>query len=584
MGRWTIPVVTPSPAEVHTSRIDMKASFQPAAVWFSRFLGAVGTAFAATDTETKIRGPQNRPAASPLVRFGSQDRSALVAGLRSALRLESPGARQPLLKRVVSFPAMLGAFLVVALFVPLRDFTLDPDVWWHIKVGQAILATHHWPTTDPYSFTAPGTPWMAYEWVGDTLLAAVQRAWGLRGLMALDLALGATVLLALYALASLRSRNSKAAFVTCLLLLLLTAVSFSLRPQMLGYLFLVLTLIILERFRQGRIGTLWLLPPLFLVWVNTHGSFVVGLFAFAVYGLSGLVEIRWGGLESIRWTAGERIRLGLAFLASLIALTITPYGMKVAGYPIDMAFSQPINVASIREWQPIAFNLPFGKLFLALLVGFLLAQIVLRPAWQLAELTLFLAGLVAACLHVRFFLVFVPFCAPLFAVLLSRWIAPYDPGKDKYALNVILITAVVVGMVRFFPSREQLAGHIAQHWPEKALRYIEQHPPPQPMYNTYGYGGYLIYTLNGRNKVFIDGRADIYERTGVLADYMSIARVAPTTLSLLKAYNVQSCLIEREEPLATLLAASSEWQKVYADELSVVFVRRRAGDSGVSVH
>ena len=538
-------------------------------------------AFMATSTETKTRRPQNLPAANPLERFGSQDQSVLVADLRTALRLESPGARQPFLKRVTSFPAMLGAFLVVALFVPLRDFTLDPDVWWHIKVGQAILATHHWPTADTYSFTAQGTPWMAYEWLGDVLLAAVQRARGLQGLMGLDLVLGAAVVLALYAFATLRSRNSKAAFVTCLLLLLLTAVSFTLRPQMLGYLFLVITLIILERFRQGHTSTLWLLPLLFLVWVNTHGSFVVGIFAFAVYGISGLIERRWGGLESVRWTEAQRVRLGLAFAACLAALAFTPYGVRMAVYPLDMAFSQPINMASIKEWQPMAFNLPFGKFFLALLVGFLLAQIIFRHTWQLAELTLFLVGLVAACLHARFLLIFVPFCAPVLAVILSRWIPPYDPSKDKYALNLLLITAVVVGMVRFFPSQKQLASRIAQHWPEKAVQYIEQHPPPQPMYNNYGYGGYLIYTLDGRNKVFIDGRADIYERAGVLADYGKTAGVAPVALALLRAYNVQSCLIERDETLATVLAASSQWQKVYADELSALFVRKVVGDSGI---
>jgi len=519
--------------------------------------------FMATDSATKSRGSQNR---------------------RSELPPESSGLRQTFLKKVISFPALLGALLALPLYVPLRDFTLDPDVWWHIKVGQTILATHRWPTSETYSFTAPGAPWIAYEWLGETLLAAVERAWGLRGLMAYDLALGAAILLALYALATLRSHNSKAAFVTCLLLLLLTAVSFNLRPQMLGYLFLIITLIILERFRQGRTGTLWLLPPLFLLWVNAHGSFMIGLCVFAVYGISGLFRIRWGGIESTRWTAGERLRLGLAFSASLMALAVTPYGTRLVGYLMELSRAQPVNLANIQEWQPIGFNLPFGKLFLALLVGFLLAQIVLRPTWHLAELILFLAGLVAACLHVRFLSVFVPFFAPLLAVILSRWIPPYDPGKDKYALNALLIAAVVVGMVRFFPSREQLASRISQHWPEKAVQYIEQHPPPQPMYNTYTYGGYLIFALDGRNKVFIDGRADAYERTGVLADYMKIARLAPTALRLLQAYNVQSCLIERDEPLATLLAVSSEWRKVYADELSVVFVRKRAGDSGVLVH
>ena len=95
------------------------------------------------------------------------------------------------------------------------------------------------------------------------------------------------------------------------------------------------------------------------------------------------------------------------------------------------------------------------------------------------------------------------------------------------------------------------------------------------MFNNYTYGGYLIYALDGPNKVFIDGRGDLYERTGAFKDYLSIDRVAPVALALLRMYQVQSCLIHRDEALATLLAASSEWQRVYADDLSVVFVRRR---------
>jgi hypothetical protein len=481
--------------------------------------------------------------------------------------------RQSLLKRAGSFPALLGALLVAALYVPLRDFNLDPDVWWHIKVGESILATHHWPTADTYSFTAPGAPWIAYEWLGEVLLAAVHGAWGLRGLMALDLILGAAVLFALYALAALRSRNSKAAFVACGLLLPLTAVSFTLRPQMLGYLFLVLTLIILERFRQGHTGTLWLLPPLFLVWVNTHGSFTIGLFALVVYGVSGLVEIRWVSLESALWTPVERLRLGLVFLASIIALAITPYGTRLAASPLDMAFSVPFAVSNVQEWESMPFNLFFGKLFLAVLVGFLLAQTVLRFTWHVAEVTLFVAGVVAACLHARFLLIFVPFCAPVLAVILSRWVPSYQPGKDKYALNALLMIVIVVGIVRFFPSRQQLESRVAAHSPVRAVTYLEQHPAPRPMFNTYGDGGYLIYALDGRNKVFTDGRADVYESTGVLADYGKIVGVAPIALSLLKAYNVQSCLMGRDEPLATLLAASSQWKRVYEDEVSVLFVR-----------
>jgi hypothetical protein len=482
--------------------------------------------------------------------------------------------RQSLARRLISFPVLLGGLLVAGLFVPLRDFTVDGDLWWHIKVGQDILTTHRFPTADVYSFTAHGTPWMAYEWLGDVLLAAVQRAWGLQGLLALNLALGSAILLALYALATLRSSNSKAAFVACGLLLYLAAVSFTLRPQMLGYLLLILALIILERFRQGRFGTLWLLPLLFLFWVNTHGSFVIGIIAIGVYAISGLFERRWGGLESTRWTPAQRLHLGTVFLASLIVLVVNPYGTKLVIYPVDMMFSQPVNLSIVREWQSMPFNSAPGKLFLGLLVGFLLVQVALRLSWHLAEFTLFLFGIVAACLHARLVLIFVPFCAPLLAVILSRWVPPYEPGKDKLAINAVLIAAILVGIARFFPSQTQLQSHVEEQWPVKTVQYLEQHPPPLPMFNNYSYGGYLIYALDGRNKVFIDGRTDIYERVGVLADYGSISRVEPIALHLLEVYNVQSCLIERNEALGTLLAASPRWQKLYADNQSVLFLRK----------
>ncbi len=462
---------------------------------------------------------------------------------------------------------------------------MDPDVWWHIKVGATLLSTHRWPTVDPYSFTAHGTPWIAYEWLGDVLLAAIAGMWGLRGLMALDLVLTAAILFALYALTTLRCGNSKAAFVICALLLPLVYPSCSLRPQMLGYLFLVLTLIVLERFRQGHTGALWLLPPLFLVWVNTHGSFVLGLFALGVYWASGLVDIHWGGLKSRLWTSGERVRLELVALLSLVALTTTPYGTEVCLYPLNMAFSQPLNVGNIQEWQPMMFDEIFGKIFLALLLGFLLAQVTLRPTWRLEDLVLFFAGVVAVCLHIRFVLVFVPFCAPLLAVVVAHWFPPYEHSKDKYALNAILMTLVVAAVIWFFPSRAKLESIMEEKWPVRAVAYLRQHPVPTPMFNSYGYGGYLIWQMSDVNKVFIDGRADIYERTGVLSDYLSLARLGFPAPFLLGAYNIQSCLLDRNETLVTLLDALPGWQKVYGDQLSVLYVRRpRPAESVNSRH
>ncbi len=120
---------------------------------------------------------------------------------------------------------------------------------------------------------------------------------------------------------------------------------------------------------------------------------------------------------------------------------------------------------------------------------------------------------------------------------------------------------------------------MTEKFPVHAVENLREHPTPGPMYNTYGYGGYLIWQMEGQYKVFIDGRADIYERAGVLADYLSISQIKPQALALLNAYNVQSCLVNRDEALATLLAASPQWEKTYQDALSVLFIRKNTSST-----
>jgi hypothetical protein len=478
-----------------------------------------------------------------------------------------------ILQKIISFPTMLASLLVGATFFVGRRFVVDPDLWWHIKVGEGILSTHRWPVTDTFSFTVSGQPWLAYEWLGDVALAGVWRLGGYRGLDALLIALASAIMLALYSLATLRSGNSKAGFVAAVALLILASVSFSLRPQMLGYLFLILTLIVLERFRQGKPRALWLLPILMLLWVNAHGSWIIGLGAIFVYWISGIVTFRAGNLEARAWTATERRSIALAFLGCVAALPLTPYGVRLAASPIEFAFTLPLNVSQISEWRSMGFDLWLGKWFLALLIGFILAQVTMRFTWRLEEFVLFLAGTIVACVHIRFLLVFVPVSAPIFATVLARWVPPYERRKDKFALNAVLMATVAALMIHFFPSSAQIQTKVAEQFPVAAVGYLEHHAVPEPMYNNYGFGGYLVWKRGPQHKVFIDGRGDLYERGGLLADYVHIADVKPEALILLRRYGIQSCLIQRDEALATVLSASPEWQRIYSDDRSALFVR-----------
>lgn len=478
-----------------------------------------------------------------------------------------------LLKRAVSFPVMLGTLLVGAVFVMTRGFFVDPDLWWHAKNGQNILATHHWPSTDPYSFSVAGIPWLSYEWLGDVLLGTAARIGGLQGLDLMLLLLGSAIVVALYAYTALRCGNSKAGFVTATALYLLATPSFSLRPQMLGYVFIILTLIALEQFRQGKQRNLWLLPPLFLIWINTHGSWIIGLGIIFVFLASGLFEFRIGSIEARRWTASQRTRLEIAFLGCVAAIPFTPYGTQLAAYPFTVASSLPINLANVLEWQSMPFNLPLGKVFLVLVLGFFVTQMLLRFNCRLDDLALFLFGTVMACLHVRFVLLFVPFCAALLASVFARWIPAYDRKKDRYSLNLLLMATVMFALVRYFPSELDLQAIVTKRFPVRAVEYTRSHDVPGPMYNTYGSGGYLIWALPER-KVFIDGRGDLYEIGGAFSDYLQVATLKPAAFAVLRSYGIQSCLLDRHEPLATVLAALPDWRQAYADELSAIFVRR----------
>ena len=158
-----------------------------------------------------------------------------------------------IMQRIFSFPAMLGAVLVAGVLFAERGFDVDPDLWWHIRVGKDILATHHWPSADSYSFTVAGQPWLASEWLGEVSFAAAERVGAMRGLEALLIVLSAIIILALYSLCTVRSGNSKAGFLASAVLMGLATTNFNLRPQMLGYIFLVLTMIVLAgRVNGGR--------------------------------------------------------------------------------------------------------------------------------------------------------------------------------------------------------------------------------------------------------------------------------------------------------------------------------------------
>jgi hypothetical protein len=258
-----------------------------------------------------------------------------------------------------------------------------------------------------------------------------------------------------------------------------------------------------------------------------------------------------------------------------LATLITPYGTGLAKFPFIVS-SLPSGIANIQEWQPMTFYLPDDKLFLALPLGFLLVQVLVHPKWRLEELGLFLFGTLLAFTHLRFLLLFVAFFAPFIVAILARWMPRYDRAKEVYALNAVMILGILGSLVWYFPSRSDYARVVESNFPVQAVRYLDTHSVPGPMYNSYEFGGYLLWARGPQHKVFIDGRAEVYERTGVFQDQDAFANLQPGSLALLDKYGIQSCLLLHDEPLAVVLQALPDWEKIYSDGTSALFVRRKS--------
>jgi hypothetical protein len=339
-------------------------------------------------------------------------------------------AKQWTVQRLLSFPAALAVLVVVTVFAAARKGLADPDIWWHLRNAENLLHRFSWPRADAYSYTAFGNRWMNYEWLAEIPYYLAWRAFGLVGIKALSLLLLEIIFCGLFYCCHRKSGNIKAAAVATYLAILLGSVSFGPRTILFGYMYLVALLLLLENYRAGSSARLWMLPILFCVWINTHGSWALGLVVFAIFFSGGLVQGRWGNIEAVLWSARQLRQLGAVMLASIAALFLNPYGYRLVFYPLDMAFNQRLNIAHIAEWSSVDFHDVRGKIALTLLIVLLLASLLSRGCWQLYELALVLFGLYCGLTYIRFLFLAGILGAPIIAKLL-KFIPQYQPELLK---------------------------------------------------------------------------------------------------------------------------------------------------------
>ena len=481
----------------------------------------------------------------------------------------SPRCYPARLRKPDSILLALAAIFLLGLFATEMS---DSDSWWNLATGRYVVTEHRLPVPDPFAYTtagaAPVYPGeertryfnLTHEWLAQAVWYAIWSAGGAAAVV-LWKALLMTLLCGLTGLVAKWRTDSWLWGTAAALAAASLAVEFAHdRPGILSYVFTAAFIAIFESRKR-----LWLLPPLLLIWANCHGGFFLGWIVCAAYAGEALLR-----------RAPDWRRILLVSGVAVAVSAINPNGFGVIA--TVLSYRQSPMLTSLIEWSPADLWGPpyaFDVLLYAAAACMLLAcrggkwrQV--RPA----DCLLFLAFAAAAVKAFR--------NEMLIGLLAPVLIASYFPWKRRlplvasYAAAATLLAAVVWGSARgsYFQLR-------AAEWryPVGAAKFLRDHRITASLFNTYEYGGYLIWS---GQRVFIDGRV-LSER--VYQDYRNILGTPPGDPrrdETLARYGIGAIVINSFEynsgvlyPLVPALVqpAEAQWKLVYQDAQSLVFLR-----------
>lgn len=497
------------------------------------------------------------------------------------------------------FPLLLLMVIIFLCACPIEEY----DIWFHMGFARYVLQHKAFPPGDIFSFTSPGREWISTGWLASIILYWLWEMIG-HGQNTIGLAffVVAQVLVAYFVIYIAAARRQVHAAMTLFLLgSLLTAVlRLNPRPDLCSQLLISLVLLLLitsekmaprpfrvsytDKWQPPTIpmpgwGRLWALPPLILLWVNLHVGFLVGVMVVAIYAAHRL----W------RWFKGrdknDLLALVPCALCGIIWL-VNPYGIRVLSLPSKIK-SVPGVTEMLFEWMPFIIwngqNLPY---FIFIGMGFLLAfyilTLILRttrlPWWHLVTAAFF----VVITWNARRQMAITALAIPILAL-------PHLEGINRILTRNRFLVPALTAAGALILSGMQLTGHLvgATGWPTMKLnitsfpigatQFLKVHRPPANMFNSYHFGGYLLYYLGPETKVFIDGRIDTYDP----AIWVDDRAIEAGTLSIDEAcrrYHLNTFVLDKRpqfDPgnLVQRIAMRPDMKIVYDDLICAVFVR-----------
>jgi hypothetical protein len=463
--------------------------------------------------------------------------------------------------------------MLIWLFVALTPIPPN-DLWWHMAAGRLMVNEGRIIAENRWSYTLPAdTPYVFQSWLSEIIMYGT---WHLGGVPLLAM-LRLCAISGGYALVGWHAMRHSSGRATALALIVAALVgwnNWTLRPQTLAMPVGAAFLVVLGEYLAGSLPKRWLalLPLLMLLWVNLHGSFILGL---------GLLGAALAGALLQRQPITE---LAIAFATSLLAALCNPLGLGILGY-LQTMLGNNINQSMIVEWQPPqpSFDfLGFGFWFYAMLLGLPILMALGKERPRLAEL-LWYAGLGWLALNgLRYVMWFGFLLTPLLARRIGLLLPDIAPQRSVVATGFLLFLGLsaftvlpwfnpanTLGLAsnpiyaQSGPDRSLLSGDT----PRDAAVWLGKNPIPGRLWVDMSVTSYLVWALPER-QVFTDQRVELFPEA-IWDDFFAIARGNTDSLKVIERWQISHLLLHRDwqRNLIALLETTPGWCKAYEDDV-----------------
>ncbi len=485
----------------------------------------------------------------------------------------------------LSFAGLIAVVALGAIFLLTSFNRLNhTDLWGHLNFGRRMAEHAGLPATDPFAAAPASTPVLHAAWLSQLAGYLLQTHFGNEGL-----ALAHAVLVTLTAgvlMLAVHRRGAPAIWAwsagAAMFVLDLPIVG-TVRPQLFGQLGAALFLLACAELPIRKHPLVWL-PIVSLLWVNLHGSILMGLAILGIFAAGTTWNLYQELAGNVARLVRDRRLIAVWFALALVlaAACVNPHGPWLLAR--TLLFNDHAALSSISEWRALTPVSLTGALMIASIgLTALIAKLGGKP-WEPYEIALLVVFGLATLPAIRMLAwwaivwpwVIVPHAAAAwrkYRALSSR--APVPDQDEPAAMRAVLAMGFVfASLVIAPPTYSLIAGRprgeatitvtdTPVYLADELLRRELAGNIAAPM----DWSDFLVWKTSGRVRPLVYSHVHLAE-PATWRDYESIFRGDESWLATLRRHEMQYVAVQN---------------KRYPQLLRAVLVESRANNPRVRI-